>query len=152
MSTLVVVAGGKKKIWKTRPGLGPTKARQAYRGGPFNANREYAEKFADRWVVLSAKYGFLDPDSIIPSNYDVTFKDPSTNPINVSQLKNQIKQKHLDTFGTIVVLGGQDYADIVSNAFSHLEVNIKKPLAGLKLGYALQKVKNAVDNSRPLDC
>lgn len=153
MATLVVVPGGKRKIWKIYPkGLGPTKAKDAYIGPPFKLNREYAEKFADRWVVLSTKYGFMDPDSMIPENYDVTFKDLSTNPITVSQLKTQIKEKHLDAFDSVVVLAGRRYSGIVSEVFAHLDVNIKKPLAGLKLGYALQKVKNAVNMSRPLDC
>jgi len=37
-------------------------------------NREYAEHFGDRWVILSAKYGFLNPEDTIEGTYNVTFK------------------------------------------------------------------------------
>ena len=152
MSILVIVSCGKRKIWDTKPLTGPTKANDAYRGVPFSVNREYARKFSDRWVLLSAKYGFIDPNFEIPGNYNVTFKDPSTNPISVSQLKNQIKQKGLNTFDTVIVLGGRHYADAVSEAFSGLEVTIKRPLAGLRLGYAMGKVRDAIDRNQPFDC
>ena len=147
MPILVVVSGGKKKIRYK-----PTKAKDAYIGAPFRVNRKYAEKFSDRWVILSAKHGFLDPDSVILGNYNVTFKDAFTNPIGVSQLKNQIKQKGLDVFDTVVVLGGRHYAKAVSEAFSGLGVTIKRPLAGVPLGYALRKVRDAIDKNKPSDC
>ena len=152
MPTLVIVSCGKRKIWSQEPTKGPTKARDAYIGGPFRVNKKYAEKFSDRWVVLSAKHGFLDPDNVVPGNYNVTFKDPSTNPISISQLKKQVKQKRLNTLDTVVVLCGHDYAEAVSNAFSGLKVTIKMPLNGLRLGEALAKVKNAIDQKRPFDC
>lgn len=151
MPTLVVISCGKRKIWDESSTAGPTKARDAYIGFPFKANREYAEKFSDKWVILSAKHGFLEPDSVIPGNYDVTFKDLSTNPISISQLKNQVKQKRLDAFDTVIVLGGRDYAQAVSKAFSGLKVTIKNPLNGLRLGEALAKVKNAIDQKKPFD-
>ena len=82
MSTLVVVSCGKRKIWDYYPNAGPTKAKGAYRKGPFRLNREYAEVFGDKWVILSAKYGFINPDFVIPGNYSVTFKDPSAQPVS----------------------------------------------------------------------
>lgn len=152
MCALVVVPCGKRKIWDRYPTAGPTKAKDVYIGTPFKVNREYAEKYSDRWIVLSAKYGFIDPDFIIPRNYNVTFKDPLTNPISVIELKEQIKQKALDTFDTVVVLGGHDYAGVVNIAFSDLEVTIKRPVAGLPLGRAMSVVRRAIDEGRPFDC
>ena len=152
MCALVVVPCGKRKIWDRYTTAGPTKAKDAYIGAPFKVNREYAEKYSDRWIILSAKYGFMDPDFMIPGDYNVTFKDPSTNPIGVIELKEQIKRKTLDTFDTVVVLGGHDYADVVSMAFSDLEVKIKSPVAGLPLGRAMGVVRRAIDEGRPFDC
>lgn len=54
VSTLVVVPCGKRKIWDKYPSAGPTKAEDVYIGAPFKVNREYAEKYGSRWVVLSA--------------------------------------------------------------------------------------------------
>ncbi len=152
MPALVVVPCGKRKIWVRYPTAGLTKAKDVYIGPPFKVNKEYAEKYSSRWVVLSAKYGFIDPDFIIPGNYDVTFKDPSTNPISIIELKEQIKQKALDSFDTVVVLGGRDYANVVYNAFSGLEVKIKAPVAGLTLGRAMGTIRKAIDEGRPFDC
>ena len=152
VSTLVVVPCGKWKIWDKSPTAGPTKAEDVYIGPPFKVNREYAKKYSNRWVVLSAKYGFIGPGFIISGNYDVTFKDPSTNPISVRELKEQIKQKALDSFDTVVVLGGKDYADVVCDAFSGLDVKIKAPVAGLQIGYAMGAVRKAIDEGCPFDC
>jgi len=151
MRTLIVISCGKRKIWDENPTASPTKAQDAYTGTPFKVNKEYAEKFSGKWVILSAKYGFLEPDFVIPENYNVTFKDLSTNPISISQLRNQVKQKRLDAFDTVIVLGGRDYAQAVSKAFSGLKVTIKNPLNGLRLGKALAKVKNAIDQKKPFE-
>jgi hypothetical protein len=43
-------------------------------GTPFKVNREYAQRFGDSWVALSAKYGFLWLDDPISGPYNVTFK------------------------------------------------------------------------------
>lgn len=152
MSTLVVVPCGKRKIWAKYPSAGPTKAEDVYVGAPFKVNREYAEKYSSRWVVLSAKYGFIDPDFIIPRNYDVTFNDVSTNPISERALKEQIKRKALDSFDIVVVLGARDYANVVYNSFGGLKVSVKAPVAGLPLGYAMGTVRKAIDEGCPFDC
>jgi len=152
VSSLVVVPCGKSKIWDKYPTAGPTKAEDVYIGPPFKVNREYAEKYGDRWVILSAKYGFIDPGFIISENYNVTFNNPSTNPISIRALKQQIKQQALDSFDVVVVLGGKDYADVVYDAFAGFDVKIKAPVAGLQLGYAMGAVRKAIDEGRTFDC
>ena len=69
---LVIVPCGQGKIWDTEPDRGPVAARDAYTGAPFKVNRAYAERFASYWVILSAKYGFIPPDYLIPGPYNVT--------------------------------------------------------------------------------
>jgi hypothetical protein len=91
--TLVIVPCGQSKIWDRYPNAGPVAARNAYTGPLFRVNREYAEKFGDRWVVLSAKYGFISPDFVIPGPYEVTFKKKRTNPILVSILGEQVSDQ-----------------------------------------------------------
>lgn len=147
-----MVSCGKRKIWDRYPRAGPTKAKDVYVGAPFKVYSEYAKKFSNRWIILSAKYGFIDPDFMIPENYNATFKDQSSNPIGVRELEEQIRRKALDVFDTAVVLGGHDYADIVSIAFSDLEVKIKKPVTSLPLGRAMGTVRKAINEGRPLDC
>jgi hypothetical protein len=75
---LVIIPCGQSKVWDDQPERGPVKARDAYTGPPFKVNRDYAEAFASRWVILSAKYGFISPDFLIPGPYNVTFKKHAT--------------------------------------------------------------------------
>jgi hypothetical protein len=60
---LVIIPCGQAKLWDDDPQRGPTPARDAYTGAPFKVNRAYAERHGDRWVILSAKYGFCDSTS-----------------------------------------------------------------------------------------
>ncbi|HJX24244.1 MAG TPA: hypothetical protein VJ574_07585, partial [Candidatus Bathyarchaeia archaeon] len=80
-------------------------------------NRAFAEKFADRWVILSAKYGFMNPDFIIPGNYNATFSRQTTNAIKLADLKQQIREKRLGDYDVIVALGGEDYVGVIRRAF-----------------------------------
>ena len=71
---LVVVPCGRSKIWKRDPARGSVAAAEAYTGTPFRLNRQYAERFGDGWMALSAKYGFIAPDFIIAELFEVPFK------------------------------------------------------------------------------
>lgn len=51
---LVVVPSGRRKIWDGEPVRGPASAAAANTGTPFRLNRQYAERFGDVVVVLSA--------------------------------------------------------------------------------------------------
>lgn len=86
---LVIVPCGKRKIWDVDPSAGAVAASAAYIGAPFKVNSRYAQRFADKWVILSAKYGFISPNFLIPGPYNVTFKKLETHPISVETLKQQ---------------------------------------------------------------
>ena len=148
---IVVVPCGKSKIWDKDPNKGPTKAKEVYLGAPFKVNREYAEKYSNRWVILSAKYGFIEPNYVIPKNYNVTFNDLTTNPISVKQLKKQVLNLFLD-YTKAIVLGSTIYSEMVKEAFSGTAVKICSPVAGLPIGKALGKVKTAIRENKAFEC
>jgi hypothetical protein len=141
---LVVVPCGKSKIWKHHPEAGPVLAALAYVGPLFKVNREFAERHGDRWVILSAKYGFIDPDFVIPKNYDVTFKNPATGPIDVARLKEQVKEKGLDIYTQVIALGGREYVSRVKAAFVGTKAEILAPTEGLSIGKMMQKMRELV--------
>jgi hypothetical protein len=145
LKTLVIIPCGKSKVWSLDPKTGPTKAKDAYTGAPFKVNKEYAEKFGDRWIILSAKYGFIDPDHII-QDYNVTFKDPSSNPINVTKLKEQAEA--FTEFNRVVALGGKDYTSIVEQVFKGQNKILVTPTKGMQLGIALGAVKDATRGNK----
>jgi len=138
---LVIVPCGQSKIWKTNPKHGPSKAREAYTGVPFKVNKDFAEKFADRWLILSAKYGFIDPDFMIPEDYNVTFKKPSTKPISLDTLEKQVKIKNLRSYKIAIALGGEDYSSKVKQLFAKKSTVIA-PATGLPLGIGMHRIKS----------
>lgn len=113
---LVVIACGKQKVWDRHPKAGPTPARCAYTSPIFSTSRKYAERFAERWVVLSAKYGFIDPDFIISENYNLSFYD--ANAISPEDLRTQVSERNSARYTTVGVLGPEVYWSRVVQAFA----------------------------------
>jgi hypothetical protein len=142
MSTrvLVVVPCGKGKIWDMFPKRKATRAEEAYTGAPFKVNKAFAQKFADKWVILSAKYGFIEPSFSIPENYNVSFNDTATNPIDPSELKIQMKKKGLANYNVVIALGGKNYTKIVKEIFVGY-AKVIAPTEGLPIGKAMKLVK-----------
>jgi len=135
---LCVIPCGSKKIWDKIPNAMNVEARHVYIGSFHNKCKEYAEHFyPDSWCILSAKYGFLFPDDIVPESYNITFNDPFTNPINTTDLIIQKIGKHLNVYDNIVSLGGKNYTDIIKKVFHDKEVIA--PLSNCKgMGYMMQ--------------
>jgi hypothetical protein len=149
---LAVVPCGKAKVWDRHPGLGATPARDAYTGALFRVHRAYAERFADRWVILSAKYGFMDPDWPVPGTYDVTFNNRRTNPVGPDTLRRQISELGLGQFSTVIGLGGAAYRAIVAMAFEPTSARLIFPFAGLNLFQLPGAVRRALaDDSTPAE-
>ena len=147
---LCIVPCGNMKIWDVNPQAGPSRARDAYIGPFAKACIEYAEKFyPNSYVILSAKYGFLFPDEVIPGPYNVTFNDPSTNPISVEELKRQAEEKGLMEYDEIVVVAGSNYVNMVRRVFRGKKV--VAPLVGLVgMGLMISALKRAVREGKEL--
>jgi hypothetical protein len=109
-------------------------------------NREYAEKFGDHWLILSAKHGFIEPEFMIPADYNVTFKDATSGHIPVKELRAQVAAKGLTDFARVVVLGGSAYARVAQEVFARPVVC---PSAGLPIGKAMGLIRAAIDKNTP---
>ena len=144
VKALCIVPCGNRKIWDKHPYLGAQKARDVYVGSFAKKCQEYAETFyGDSYCILSAKYGSLLPDEIIPESYNVSFNKKITNPIKVEYLKKQRKEKNLDGYDEIVVLGGKNYAKMAKEVFSEKEIHL--PLNDCKgIGYMMGKMNDAI--------
>ncbi len=150
MKTLCIVPCGNKKIWDKNPKAGSTKAKYVYIGPFAKKSREYAMRFyPSSWCILSAKYGFLFPNDIVPGLYNVRFNDRKTNPITTKELSAQVKEKELDSYGQIVILGGKNYVEMANKVFSSKE--ILTPLSDCKgIGYMMGKLNDAIKKGVPL--
>lgn len=146
---LVIVPCGGKKVWDKSADYGSAPARDAYVGNIFKINRLYAEKFASGWVALSAKYGFIPPDFLIPGPYDVTFKRKSSGAVTLETLKRQAKEQLLDKFPIVVGLGGKEYRRVIAEIFDPKVTDLRFPFGGLPIGKAMQATQKAIDCGRP---
>jgi len=145
---LVIIPCGAGKVWDNAPNYGPCLAKDAYTGSPFKVNRKYAEKFAEKWVILSAKYGYIDTDFIIPGDYNVTFKDLRTQPVDVGVLKEQVSSMGLDQFSQIIGLGGIEYRNRIKASYSTCNIRIQFPFAdrGLGIGRQMSLIKKTTES------
>lgn len=141
---LCIIPCGNRKIWDKTPGAGPTKAKNVYIGPFAKKCKEYAEIFyPSSWCILSAKYGFLFPEDIVPHSYNVSFNDKRTNPISVVDLLDQVRGKRFEGYQKIVVLGGKNYVKIVRHVLSTKD--IYSPLGNCKgIGYMMEKLNKAI--------
>ena len=118
MSVLCIVPCGARKIWDRSPEAGPTPAKSVYIGPFATKCRQYAERFyPSSWCILSAKYGLLMPDDVVPGPYNVTFNNRSTDPIGPEDLARQAAETGLNQCDRIVVLGGRVYSHLAASAF-----------------------------------
>lgn len=135
---LVIIPWGRCKIWVNCPNAGPTLTKDVYKGSPFKLNRQYAEYFEKKWIILSAKYGLISPDFEIPGPYEVTFRCKSSNLVIGELLRKQVRDQGLELFPKIVGLEGKEYRLAIVNTIEGLGIELKLPFAGLPIGKAMQ--------------
>ncbi len=149
MKTLCVIPCGSSKIWSKKPDAGPTKAKYAYKGSFHSKCREYAQKYHSDWCILSAKYGYLFPDDIIPGNYNVTFNKKQTGPISIMNLREQAIAKGLNKYDRVVVLAGKNYVQYIESSL--IDKEFIYPLKGCKgMGYMMQIIDQAIKKNEIL--
>jgi hypothetical protein len=119
--------------------------------GPFAKKcQEYAQCFyPDRWYILSAKYGFLEPMEIVPGPYNVSFNDRKSGPITIDALVRQSNARLVTVSDEIVVLGGKSYVAMIELAFS--SKLIRAPLKGASgIGVMMGWMKRAIEQGKAL--
>ena len=137
---LVIVGCGKSKIWDNDEdhGVGPQRAEDAYTSHCSKLKRQLAEREGCDWMILSAKYGFIRPDFIIPCAYNVTFKSQSTNPISVPELTQQVEDQKMGRYDEIAIIAGIEYINRIREAFRGRAATIHGPFAGNPFARQLQ--------------
>ena len=91
--TLHIISCSRQKAWDDpRIVAAYLPAEEAYRGAEITAWRQELESRNARWLILSAKYGFIEPDHPI-GPYNVTFKDSTSGPISDATLRAQVEHQ-----------------------------------------------------------
>jgi hypothetical protein len=153
VSRLVVVGCGAAK-----QGV-PSPARELYVGPLFKAAREYAEASGDAWVIMSAKYGLVQPDHVI-APYDLRIEDSrgelyargepslytslsSYDDMVAAQLDERAlaAMAGLDPLREIEMHAGQAYVDALrwalGGSIGAATIQLVDPLRGLQIGERL---------------
>ena len=146
--TLVIVPCSKSKIWSK--GIYPKKvpAKDAYISPYFRLCRLYAEKFSDKWMIFSGKYGIISPNVPI-ENYDNKLIYKKMNKELYRKIKKQLEEL-LAEYNIVVSLCGRDYFRVIEEAIGDNKVKVYNPLSGLKIGERMKKLKECIENDKPL--
>ncbi|WP_271000452.1 DUF6884 domain-containing protein [Listeria seeligeri] len=150
---LIIIASGKPKIWDKFPDLGAVKAREAYTGTFHRLSKTYAEKFADSYLILSPKYGFLRPDDLVAELYDVRFtmKGTSEATIQLEELQRMWRELQINPTELVPMLGGEKFRGLLSSITDNKQ-KLDFPLTGSSgIGVMQQKLKQAIQTGIPLN-
>lgn len=144
--TLCIVTCGQHKIWDDNSDAGPTAVRNVYTRGFSMAGCRFAEAFYEgRWCILSAKYGFIFPEELIPADYNARFKCLVKRiEYGLVGRERLIIQAHSiqSRYDSVIVIAGKCYVRIVQDVLP--EMPLDNPLAGLGIGYKSQVLSQAV--------
>lgn len=115
-------------------------ARDMYRSVLFQKSKTWADKQGNDWFVISARYGLINPDSIL-APYDRTMR--SLTPIERAEWASDVELglRALLPFWDvdrmeITLLAGADYAGWVPLVSDF--ATVYQPMAGLQIGQRLQ--------------
>lgn len=152
-TNLIIIASGKPKIWYKYPNIGPMKAKEVYTGTFHRLSKAYAEQFANDYLILSPKYGFLRPDDIISETYDVRFTIQGTNDntIQMEELKKQWQKLQINPTERVPMLGGKKFRGLLASITDGKQL-FSFPLEGATgIGVMQRELKQAVETNTPLD-
>jgi hypothetical protein len=112
----------------------PAPARDLYTSPLFRAARTYAERKYECWFILSAKYGLVDPSTVVEP-YDLSLRELSA--AERAGWSLRVRDELVERFPTTTVLwihAGATYCQAVRYAATH---QIETPVAGLRIGQQL---------------
>lgn len=121
----------------------PAPAQDLYVSQLFRGLRVYAERDADAWFILSAEHGLLRPEQIV-APYERTLNTMAK--ADRIEWAGRVGQQLLGVLpvgAKIVMLAGERYREFLLPLLIGHGFAVSVPLAGLKLGEQLQRLKTA---------
>jgi len=139
MEPLTIIPCSKTKAETDRP----IQARRLYSPSQlFSLNYRFAQAMKSRPIILSARYGFIQPSDVIES-YEETFSRPTENTVSEMTLETQAVQMRFYRHPVVYLLGGIEYRGRARRALVRAGVKaglIVEPFAGMPIG----KMKQAL--------
>ena len=138
MTTIALVACVSKKNSTPMP------AGDLYISDWFRKASAYAARMADRWYILSAKYGLVAPKAVIEP-YDETL-----NRMGVAARRAWARRviedlkRVLQPGDRVVILAGSRYRQDLIGPIRQMGYTVEVPMEGLKIGEQLRWLKQRV--------
>ncbi|MGA9350901.1 MAG: DUF6884 domain-containing protein, partial [Anaerolineae bacterium] len=148
MAKICLVSCTREKLTREAP------AEQLYASPLFGKSRAFAASRFDRWFILSAKYGLLEPSQIVEP-YDKTLTQMSQQErITWAQSVLEELIKRTNPGDSVALLAGTHYRDPLIPLLSERGYKITVPLEGMTIGKQLSwlnRVLSAGNRIRHLD-
>ena len=119
----------------------PAPARDLYTSPLFRGLRAFAEANADIWYILSAEYGLLEPEQVVPP-YEKTLNG-MTRPDRTAWAQRVQQQllRALPADAEIIFLAGTRYREELEPFLRARGFEVSVPFRGLGIGKQLQRLK-----------
>ncbi|MEO8336071.1 MAG: DUF6884 domain-containing protein [bacterium] len=118
-----------------------TRARDLYISPLFRGLRRYAETHADRWYILSAKHGLLDPLTIVEPYEQTLNRLSKEQRIAWADSVKADLTLRTPSDADFIVLAGKSYREDIES-FLRERGKVEVPLKGLSFGRQLTWLKH----------
>lgn len=119
----------------------PTPARDLYTSPLFVGLRAYAERKADRWYILSAQYGLVEPSQVLRPYEKTLNRMPRAERDEwASRVQGQLASV-VPNGAEVIMLAGQRYREDLIPFLKRRGHSVSIPLEGLPFGKQLQFLK-----------
>ena len=123
-----------------------SKAKDLYVSSLFQYARKVAERDYDRWYILSALHGLLNPESeVSPYNDTLNTKNPSQREHWAAGVFKELLPK-LKRGDEVTFLAGDSYREHLIPQLADAGFACKTPLEGLGLGQQIHTLKLQANN------
>jgi cytoplasmic iron level regulating protein YaaA (DUF328/UPF0246 family) len=118
-------------------------ARDLYTSALFEGLRRYAERHAERWFILSALHGLVDPDAVIDPYEKTLNKMPKAEREAWAAKVQEQLARVLPPETEVIMLAGRRYREGLIPFLESGGFPVTIPLEGLPFGKQLQFLKAA---------
>jgi hypothetical protein len=113
-------------------------AKDLYTSPLFKKMRQYAEKNAEKWFILSSKYHLVRPEDVIEP-YDVTFSNTPASEVKTWARETlEMLKRELYPTDIVTVLAGEQYRRYLLKGIQEMCCEVLVPMEGLSIGRQLQ--------------
>ncbi len=113
-------------------------AKDLYVSALFNKSRKYVEQHCDRWYVLSAKYGLVDPNQVVePYEETLNTKPQKERQRWAENVWNDLREK-IDVRDKVLILAGARYREHLLPKIVEYGCSVDVPMEGKSIGKQLQ--------------